>query len=82
MTRRAVITGVGAVAPGGIGKKAYWDLLAAGRSATRAITHFDASPYRSRMAAEVDWDARREGLTLQEERRLDRAAQFAVVACR
>jgi act minimal PKS ketosynthase (KS/KS alpha) len=82
MTRRAVITGVGAVAPGGIGKKAYWDLLAAGRSATRRITHFDASPYRSQMAAEVDWDARQEGLSLQEERRLDRAAQFAVVACR
>jgi minimal PKS ketosynthase (KS/KS alpha) len=82
MTRRAVITGVGAVAPGGIGKKAYWDLLAAGRSATRRITHFDASPYRSQMAAEVDWEAKREGLSLQEERRLDRAAQFAVVACR
>lgn len=81
MTRRAVITGVGAVAPGGIGKKAYWDLLAAGRTATRAISHFDASPYRSRMAAEVDFDPK-EWLTLQEERRLDRAAQFGVVAGR
>jgi len=82
MSRRAVITGVGAVAPGGIGKKAYWDLLAAGRSATRAITHFDASPYRSRMAAEADFDPVREGLTQQEIRRLDRAAMFAVVAGR
>jgi act minimal PKS ketosynthase (KS/KS alpha) len=82
MSRRAVITGVGAVAPGGIGKKAYWDLLAAGRSATRSITHFDASPYRSRMAAEADFDPVREGLTQQEIRRLDRAAQFAVVAGR
>ena len=82
MSRRAVITGVGAVAPGGIGKKAYWDLLAAGRSATRAITHFDASPYRSRMAAEADFDPVREGLSQQEIRRLDRAAMFAVVAGR
>lgn len=82
MSRRAVITGVGAVAPGGIGKKAYWDLLAAGRTATRAITHFDASPYRSRMAAEADFDPVREGLNQQEIRRLDRAAQFAVVAGR
>ncbi|HCT78976.1 MAG TPA: beta-ACP synthase [Micromonosporaceae bacterium] len=82
MSRRAVITGVGAVAPGGIGKKAYWDLLAAGRTATRAITHFDASPYRSRMAAEADFDPVREGLSQQEVRRLDRAAQFAVVAGR
>ncbi len=82
MSRRAVITGVGTVAPGGIGTKAYWELLAEGRSATRAITHFDASPYRSRMAGEVDFDPVREGLSPQEIRRLDRAAQFAVVAGR
>jgi act minimal PKS ketosynthase (KS/KS alpha) len=42
MSRRAVITGVGAIAPGGIGTKAFWELLAAGRTATRSITHFDA----------------------------------------
>src|SRR2546429_4337250 len=82
MTRRAVITGVGVVAPGGIGTKAYWELLSAGRTATRAITQFDASLYRSRVAAEVDFDPVREGLTIQEARRLDRAAQFGVVAGR
>ncbi|ANZ35097.1 beta-ACP synthase [Lentzea guizhouensis] len=82
MSRRAVITGVGVVAPGGIGTKAYWKLLSEGRTATRNITHFDASPYRSRMAGEADFDPVREGLTPQEIRRLDRAAQFAVVAGR
>jgi len=82
MSRRAVITGVGTVAPGGIGTKAYWKLLSEGRTATRAITHFDASPYRSRMAGEVDFDPVREGLSVQEVRRLDRAAQFAIVAGR
>jgi act minimal PKS ketosynthase (KS/KS alpha) len=82
MSRRAVITGVGVVAPGGIGTKAYWKLLSEGRTATRIITHFDASPYRSRMAGEADFDPVREGLTPQEIRRLDRAAQFAVVAGR
>lgn len=82
MSRRAVITGVGVVAPGGIGTKAYWQLLSEGRTATRNITHFDASPYRSRMAGEADFDPVREGLTPQEIRRLDRAAQFAVVAGR
>ncbi|GGU72405.1 beta-ketoacyl-[acyl-carrier-protein] synthase family protein [Lentzea flava] len=82
MSRRAVITGLGTVAPGGIGTKAYWNLLSEGRSATRIITHFDASPYRSRMAGEVDFDPVREGLSPQEIRRLDRAAQFALVAGR
>jgi minimal PKS ketosynthase (KS/KS alpha) len=79
-SRRAVITGVGTVAPGGIGTKAYWELLAAGRTATRRITFFDPSPYRSQVAAECDFDPAREGLSPQEIRRMDRAAQFAVVA--
>jgi act minimal PKS ketosynthase (KS/KS alpha) len=77
-----VITGVGTVAPGGIGTKAYWELLAAGRTATRRITFFDPSPYRSQVAAECDFDPEREGLSPQEIRRLDRAAQFALVAGR
>ncbi|GAA3001746.1 beta-ketoacyl-[acyl-carrier-protein] synthase family protein [Kitasatospora albolonga] len=82
MTRRAVITGVGVVAPGGIGRKAYWDLLAAGRTATRRISLFDPSGFRSQVAAECDFDPRAAGLTAREVRRMDRAAQFAVVAAR
>ncbi|MFF8013771.1 beta-ketoacyl synthase N-terminal-like domain-containing protein [Streptomyces sp. NPDC007929] len=82
MSRRAVITGVGAVAPGGIGRDAYWDLLSNGRTATRDITLFDASDFRSRVAAECDFDPVAAGLSEQEVRRMDRAAQFAVVAAR
>ncbi|MER7394197.1 beta-ketoacyl-[acyl-carrier-protein] synthase family protein [Streptomyces sp. NPDC000151] len=82
MSRRAVITGVGAVAPGGIGRDAYWDLLSAGRTATRGISLFDASNFRSRVAAECDFDPVAAGLSPQEVRRMDRAAQFAVVAAR
>ncbi|MER7569997.1 beta-ketoacyl-[acyl-carrier-protein] synthase family protein [Streptomyces sp. NPDC048523] len=82
MSRRAVITGVGAVAPGGIGRDAYWDLLSNGRTATREITLFDASTFRSRVAAECDFDPVAAGLSNQEIRRMDRAAQFAVVAAR
>ncbi|WP_260634714.1 beta-ketoacyl-[acyl-carrier-protein] synthase family protein [Streptomyces angustmyceticus] len=80
--RRVAITGLGAVAPGGVGIKNYWDLLTAGRSATRTITFYDASPFRSRVAAECDFDPAAAGLTPQEIRRLDRAAQFAVVSAR
>ncbi|WP_089099014.1 beta-ketoacyl-[acyl-carrier-protein] synthase family protein [Streptomyces hyaluromycini] len=82
MSRRAVITGVGVVAPGGVGHDAYWDLLTAGRTATRAISLFDASGFRSRVAAECDFDPLAAGLSPQEVRRMDRAAQFAVVAAR
>lgn len=80
--RRAVITGIGAVAPAGIGRKAFWELLTAGQTATRTISLFDATGFRSRIAAECDFEPAAEGLTPQEIRRMDRAAQFAVVSTR
>ncbi len=82
MNRRVVVTGIGVVAPGGVGTKEYWSLLTGGRTATRAISLFDASSFRSRIAAEVDFDPAKEGLSPQEIRRMDRAAQFAVVSAR
>ncbi|RVX44160.1 act minimal PKS ketosynthase (KS/KS alpha) [Nonomuraea polychroma] len=76
------ITGIGTVAPGGVGREAFWDLLTAGRTATRRISLFDPSGFRSQIAAEVDFDPRAAGLTGREIRRMDRAAQFAVVCAR
>jgi act minimal PKS ketosynthase (KS/KS alpha) len=65
-----------------VGRKAFWELLLAGRTATRTISFFDPTPFRSRMAAEVDFDPVAAGLTPREIRRMDRAAQFAVTAAR
>jgi act minimal PKS ketosynthase (KS/KS alpha) len=78
----AAITGIGVVAPGGIGRQAYWDLLTAGRTATRGITLFDATGFQSRIAAEADFDPTASGLTPEEVERMDRCAQFAVVSAR
>jgi minimal PKS ketosynthase (KS/KS alpha) len=82
VSRRVVVTGVGVLAPGGIGVPAFWELLCRGRTATRRITFFDASPFRSQVAAEIDFDPYAAGLSPQEVRRMDRAAQLAVVATR
>ncbi|MFF4530490.1 beta-ketoacyl-[acyl-carrier-protein] synthase family protein [Streptomyces sp. NPDC001407] len=82
MTRRVVITGIGVRAPGGSGTKEFWSLLSEGRTATREISFFDASPFRSRVAGEVDFDPRAEGLTPRQIRRMDRATQFAVACTR
>ena len=80
MSRRVAITGIGVVAPGGIGRRAFWDLLTAGRTATRRISLFDASAFRSQVAAEVDFDGAAHGLTADEVARMDRYVQFALVA--
>ncbi|GAB3744512.1 beta-ketoacyl-[acyl-carrier-protein] synthase family protein [Amycolatopsis oliviviridis] len=82
MNRRVVITGIGVRAPGASGRDAFWELLSEGRTATRRISFFDPAPYRSQVAAEVDFDAAAEGLSPREVRRMDRATQFAVVCSR
>jgi 3-oxoacyl-[acyl-carrier-protein] synthase II len=53
MKRRIVITGLGAVAPNGIGKEAFWEALISGRSGIRKISRFDASSYPCHVAGEV-----------------------------
>src|ERR1043165_2137355 len=50
---RVVVTGMGILAPNGIGLEAFWDSLVAGRSGVGPITHFDASAFKSRIAGEV-----------------------------
>ncbi|MFD8328900.1 beta-ketoacyl-[acyl-carrier-protein] synthase family protein [Streptomyces lydicus] len=80
MTRRVAVTGVGIVAPGGVGVPAFWDLLSAGRTATRGITLFNPEGFRSRIAAECDFDPRAHGLSEEQIARSDRYVQFALVA--
>jgi 3-oxoacyl-[acyl-carrier-protein] synthase II len=56
-TRRAVVTGLGAVTPIGNTAKAYWENLLAGVSGVGPITQFDSSGLDVRIAAEVrDFD--------------------------
>jgi 3-oxoacyl-[acyl-carrier-protein] synthase II len=55
--RRVVVTGVGVVAPNGIGKEAFWSACVAGRSGVGVIRSFDASRHPVKIAAEVpDFD--------------------------
>jgi 3-oxoacyl-[acyl-carrier-protein] synthase II len=51
--RRVVITGVGIVSPLGIGARAHWEGLIAGRSAVKRIASFDPSGFPSQVAGEV-----------------------------
>ncbi len=53
MRRRVVITGVGLVSAVGVGTEETWQALLAGRSGVAPITHFDASQFSCKIAAEV-----------------------------
>jgi 3-oxoacyl-[acyl-carrier-protein] synthase II len=51
--RRVVITGIGVISPIGIGSKAFWDNLIAGKVGVRHIQRFDPSGFASQIAGEV-----------------------------
>ncbi|MFC0505806.1 beta-ketoacyl synthase N-terminal-like domain-containing protein [Micromonospora costi] len=53
MTARAVVTGIGVVAPSGIGAAAHWRTVLAGTRRTGPITLFDPATYPTRYAGEV-----------------------------
>ncbi len=55
--RRVVITGLGAITPIGNNKDIFWQSLCAGKSGVGKLSYFDATGFRSRIAAEVgDFD--------------------------
>jgi 3-oxoacyl-[acyl-carrier-protein] synthase II len=77
---QVVVTGMGAVSPVGIGCRAAFDALVAGRSGVGRITHFDPSRQRCRIAAEVKaFDALRH-MDRKLARRLGRYVHFAIAA--
>jgi minimal PKS chain-length factor (CLF/KS beta) len=51
-----VVTGLGVVAPNGIGVEAYWSAVLGGVSGIGPLRRFTAPEYPSRLAAEVDLD--------------------------
>lgn len=85
MRTRVVITGLGVVSPIGIGVGRFWNAALEGRSGVAALPAFDDLPldaYRSRVAAQVlDFDPAA-SLDADQAERLDRYAQFGLVAAR
>ena len=78
--QRVVVTGLGAVTPVGIGVEAFWQGLQAGKNGIARVTHFDATNFRSQLAAEVkDFDPQ-EWIDKKSIERMDRFTQFAVAA--
>jgi 3-oxoacyl-[acyl-carrier-protein] synthase II len=80
MTRRVVITGLGAVSPFGVGVTVLWQGLLEGKSGIGTIEQFDTSAFKVRFAGEVKHFVPEQLLDAKAARRLDRFAQFALVA--
>src|SRR5262245_35848990 len=80
--RRVVITGIGAVTPIGHGLEGLWSGLKAGGSAVRTITRFDSSPFRTRVAAQIDDFDPIEYLGARRSKRLDRCSQLSLAAAK
>src|SRR5712691_8748078 len=81
-SRRVVITGLGVVAPNGIGKDAFWQNLVAGKSAVDYVTAFDASSFPCQVAAEIRDFRPTDFIRARTAKKMARFAQFAVVASR
>jgi 3-oxoacyl-[acyl-carrier-protein] synthase II len=83
VSTRVVITGLGVVSPIGIGVSEFWKAALAGRSGISAIQSFEPFPlegYRSKVAGRIRTFAAEQYLPSHQAERVDRYAQFALVA--
>lgn len=77
---RVVVTGLGAVAPNGIGTQTFWENLINGVSGVAPITRFDASKHDTQIAGEVKGFDPLQWIEKKEARKMDLFIHFAVAA--
>jgi len=78
--KRVVVTGLGAITPLGKTLTETWEGLVNGKSGAGPITHFDASKFKTQFACEVKNFDPTQYFDRKEARKLDRYAQFALIA--
>jgi 3-oxoacyl-[acyl-carrier-protein] synthase II len=78
--RRIAVTGIGPVTPIGTGVEDFWAAMVAGRSGAGPITRFDATDFKSKVAAEINGFEITDYLPAKNARRLDRFSQLAYAA--
>ncbi|MEI8189317.1 MAG: beta-ketoacyl-ACP synthase II, partial [candidate division NC10 bacterium] len=77
---RVVVTGLGAVAPNGIGVEQFWENIVHGVSGIATITRFDASKHDTQIAGEVKGFDPLNWIEKKEARKMDLFIQFAIAA--
>ena len=82
MKKRVVITGLGAVTPIGNTVDAFWDGIKKEQIGIGAITSFDTSDYKVKLAAEVKDFKAADYMDAKAARRMELFSQYAVAAAR
>ena len=78
--RRVVVTGLGTVCPVGNNVETMWKNIQDGVCGIDEITHFDASDFKVKLAAEIKDLNVEEYINKKEAKRLDRFSQLAMIA--
>ena len=80
--RRVVVTGMGTVNPIGLNVEEYWEGLKAGKTGFGAITYFDTTDFKVKVAAEVKGFVAADRMDKKAARRMEPFAQYAVAAAK
>lgn len=81
--KRVVVTGIGALTPLGNTKEETWQNMVSGVSGAGAITHFDASLFKTQFACELKgFNAPDFGIDRKETRKMDLYTQYALAAAK
>ena len=78
--RRVVVTGLGALTPIGNTVSEFWQGLVSGQSGADDITYFDPSNFKTQFACELKGFDPEEFMDRKLSRKMDRFAQYAIVA--
>jgi 3-oxoacyl-[acyl-carrier-protein] synthase II len=78
--KRVVVTGLGALTPIGNNIQEYWEGLSQGKSGSAPITYYDTEKFKTKFACELKNFNAEDYFDRKEVRRLDKFAQYALVA--
>jgi 3-oxoacyl-[acyl-carrier-protein] synthase II len=78
--KRVVVTGLGALTPIGNTKDEFWDGLISGKSGAAPITYYDTEKFKTKFACELKNFNATDFLDRKEARKMDKFAQYAMVA--
>lgn len=82
MKRRVVVTGMGAITPIGLSVNDFWEAVKEQKLGFAPITHFDASGYKCRLAAEVKGFDGKNYMDFKSAKRMELFSQYAMAAAK